>query len=83
LLKALRKPAEDFNRAKSMAYAGLGLGLMLWLLGFIVIGGEWFSMWQSSNWNGVSAAFRFVMIIGLTLVIVAQPDHDAPNAKSE
>jgi predicted small integral membrane protein len=80
LLKALRKPVEDFNRAKSMAYAGLGLGLMLWLLGFIVIGSEWFSMWQSSTWNGVSAAFRFVMIIGLTLLIVAQPDNDATNA---
>ena len=83
LLKALRKPAEDFNRAKSMAYAGLGLGLMLWLLGFIVIGGEWFSMWQSSTWNGVSGAFRFVMIIGLTLLIVAQPDHDEAKANSE
>ncbi len=49
---------------------------MLWLLGFIVIGGEWFSMWQSPIGNGGPAAFRFVTLIGMTLLIVALPDSD-------
>ncbi len=83
LLRAIPRPAEDFNNAKSLAYAGLGLGLMLWQLGFIVIGGEYFSMWQSSSWNGVPAAFRFVMMIGLTLVIVALPDQNKAPTTSE
>ncbi|MDP2355032.1 MAG: DUF2165 domain-containing protein [Beijerinckiaceae bacterium] len=82
LLRALPRPAEDFNNAKSLSYAGLGLGLMLWQLGFIVIGGEYFSMWQSSTWNGVPAAFRFVMMIGLTLVIVALPDENKSTLTS-
>ncbi len=77
LLRAIRRPADDFNNAKKLAYIGLGLGLMLWQLGFIVIGGEYFSMWQSSTWNGVPAASRFVMMIGMTLIIVALPDRDS------
>ncbi len=31
---------------------------MVWLTGFVVISGEWFQMWQSSQWNGQQAAFR-------------------------
>jgi len=32
------------------------------------IGGEWFGMWQSKDWNGVPSAFRFVMVIVVVLV---------------
>jgi predicted small integral membrane protein len=60
-----------------LSYAGLGLGLLLWQTGFIFIGGEWFSMWQSSTWNGVPAAFRCTILIGMTLLIVALPETDA------
>ena len=76
LLRSLSKSGRNFDAAKSLAYAGLGLGLLLWQTGFIFIGGEWFSMWQSSTWNGVPAAFRFAILIGLTLLIVALPDGD-------
>jgi predicted small integral membrane protein len=77
LLRKLKSPSVEFNAAKSLSYAGLGLGLLLWQTGFIIIGGEWFSMWQSSTWNGVPAAFRFAVLIGMTLLIVALPETDA------
>ncbi|MBP2474258.1 putative small integral membrane protein [Crossiella equi] len=49
-----------------------GLGLTMWLLlfggGFIAVGGEWFCMWQSKQWNGMQAALQNVVIAGLVLV---------------
>src|SRR4051812_20722587 len=46
LLRRLRADAIAFNRAKRFAVAGLTLGFLLWHVGFIAIGGEWFGMWQ-------------------------------------
>jgi predicted small integral membrane protein len=36
----------------------------------MTIGGEWFGMWQSKDWNGVPSAFRFVMVIMAVLIFV-------------
>ncbi|MEO1193611.1 MAG: DUF2165 domain-containing protein, partial [Pseudomonadota bacterium] len=40
-----------FQQAKGLATAGLTAGLVLYLLGFMIIAGEWFAMWQSETWN--------------------------------
>ena len=63
-----------FTRAKNWVYLGCLAGFLLWFFGFIVIGGEWFCMWQSEKWNGVEAAFRFVVIIMFTLLFTAMPE---------
>jgi predicted small integral membrane protein len=68
--------AVDFNAGKDLAVAGLVLGLLLWFGGFLVVGGEWFQMWQSKTWNGQEAAFRFVACIGLVLIFLNQPDGE-------
>lgn len=47
-----------------------------WFAGFLVVGGEWFQMWQSKTWNGQEAAFRFVACIGLVLIFLNQPDGE-------
>ncbi|UFN50090.1 DUF2165 domain-containing protein [Roseomonas sp. OT10] len=60
--------------------AGSAAGLGVWLLGFLVIGGEWFQMWQSSHWNGQEAAFRFAMVILAVLIFVHQPDGGTQGA---
>jgi len=75
LLRSTRD-ARRFNRAKGTAIAGLTLGILLWFTGFITIGGEWFLMWQSPTWNGQQAAFRFVVVLGLVLVYLVQPDGE-------
>jgi predicted small integral membrane protein len=74
LLRALRLPAAEFNAAKSVALGALLLSLLLWLIAFLTIGGEWFLMWQSHIWNGQDAAFRNFAVVGLVLLILMQPD---------
>jgi predicted small integral membrane protein len=76
LLRRLRADAATFHRAKAFAVAGLALGFLLWQVGFMTIGGEWFGMWQSAQWNGVPSAFRFVMVILGVLIFVAMPDGE-------
>lgn len=79
LLKLRRAPAADFNRAKGYAIAGGALAFMIWFFGFMVVGGEWFAMWESKVWNGQEAAFRFYMAALAVLIFLNQPDvdHDA------
>jgi predicted small integral membrane protein len=72
----IRADAGVFNRAKTFAVAGLAAGFLLWQVGFISIGGEWFGMWQSQQWNGVPSAFRFVMTIIAVLIFVSLPDQN-------
>ena len=76
LARRIRADAFAFNRAKASAVAGLTLGFLLWQVGFMSIGGEWFGMWQSQQWNGVPSAFRFVMVIVAVLIFLALPDPE-------
>jgi predicted small integral membrane protein len=76
LLRRLRADARAFQRAKTFAVSGLVLGFLLWQAGFMTVGGEWFGMWQSQQWNGVPSAFRFVMVILGVLIFVAMPDEE-------
>jgi predicted small integral membrane protein len=76
LARRLRAGARAFNRAKRFAVLGLTLGFLLWQAGFMTVGGEWFGMWQSQQWNGVASAFRFAAIIVAVLVFVALPDGE-------
>ncbi len=80
LLRKLSAAAISFNRAKTYAIAGLALGFLLWQVGFMTIGGEWFGMWQSQHWNGVPSAFRFVMVIAAVLILVAMRDEEIEKA---
>jgi predicted small integral membrane protein len=81
LLRSLRADAAAFNRAKAFAVAGLTLGFLLWQVGFMTIGGEWFGMWQSQAWNGVPSAFRFVTVILGVLIFVAMRDGELEPRK--
>jgi predicted small integral membrane protein len=76
LLRAMKLPAATFNAAKSPAVAALTLGIVLWFVGFIAVGGEWYLMWQSKIWNGQDPAFRLVVILGITLLYVTTPDQE-------
>ena len=75
LLMVLNAPAAQFNGAKTIATLGLAAGMLFWFFGFIVVGGEWFQMWQSQIWNGQDAAFRFVAMLGLFLVFLSLEDR--------
>jgi predicted small integral membrane protein len=79
MLRKLRAPKVEFGRAKRLAIAGITLAFLIWFLGFMVIGGEWFAMWQSAVWNGQQSAFRFYTTALVVLVFVNQPDGDLPT----
>src|SRR5262245_312423 len=81
LARRLRADAAAFNRAKTFAVLGLTLGFLLWQVGFMSIGGEWFGMWQSQEWNGVPSAFRFLITIMAVLIFVAMPDQQLDRGK--
>ena len=74
LLRARNASAPDFYRAKIVATMGITLSLLLWLVAFLIVGGEWFLMWQSPHWNGQSAAFRMFSIDALVLVFLWQDE---------
>ncbi len=80
----IRANAGAFNRAKMFAIGGLAVGFLLWQVGFMSIGGEWFGMWQSQQWNGVPSAFQFLSTIIAVLIFVAMPDQNlGPGSRGE
>ena len=76
LLAARHDRAVSFNQSKNWAIAGLTLGFLTWQVAFMSVGGEWFGMWMSKQWNGVPDAFRFFMTIIAVLIYLVLPDHD-------
>ncbi|MEM0936035.1 MAG: DUF2165 domain-containing protein [Pseudomonadota bacterium] len=73
---------DDFHAAKTLTMAGAVLAFLVWFVGFMVIGGEWFLMWQSETWNGQQAAFRFYVSILLVTILVLQPDTELKKHKN-
>ncbi|MFZ0728847.1 MAG: DUF2165 domain-containing protein [Methylovirgula sp.] len=67
---------RSFDAAEGLAVAGLALGFVLYFFGFLIVGGEWFQMWQAGQWNMQEAAFRFLGAIGLVLILLCVPDAD-------
>ncbi|MBM7172255.1 DUF2165 domain-containing protein [Streptomyces sp. G44] len=70
--KALRQHGGH-RSARRLGTAGLLMVLLLFGAGFIGVGGEWFAMWQSEDWNGLDAATRVVTLAGLVLVVTHLP----------
>ena len=65
-----------FHRARALGVVGATLGFATWFIGFMVVGGEWFAMWQSSVWNGQQSAFRFYMTLLAVLIFLMQRDDE-------
>ena len=40
-------------------------------------------MWQSKQWNGQDAAFRMFTVVGIVLLLVAQPESDVGGARRQ
>ena len=74
-LRLLAKIGSDkFAQARAPAIVGLTAGLLLYVAGFVTIGGEWFAMWQSAIWNGQQKAFEFITMFGVVLIVVLLPE---------
>ena len=73
LLFNINASDSQFIAAKTVAFIGLFLGFILYMVGFIIIGGEWFSMWQSPSWNAQPTAGLFVSLIMFVMIFLALP----------
>lgn len=69
LLRAIRLPAMNFEAAKRIPLIALTLSMLMWLVAFTSVGGEWFLMWQSHAWNGEETAFRDFTMVGIVLLV--------------
>jgi len=76
LARSLKGDVDSFRRAKNTAIIGLSLSLLMWLVAFLSVGGEWFLMWQSKTWNGQEAAFRMFTVVGIVLLLLVQSEAE-------
>lgn len=65
-----------FHTARRYSTLGLLMVLLLFGAGFIAVGGEWFVMWQSGDWNGLDAALRVFVLAGVVLLVTYLPTDD-------
>lgn len=76
LWRQVQAPAKAFHRAKALGVIAATIGFANWFIGFMVVGGEWFAMWQSKIWNGQEGAFRFYMTMLVVLIFLLQKDDE-------
>ena len=62
-----------YGTAKSAASIGLLMIVVLFYGGFIAVGGEWFGMWRSTQWNGLDTALRDGLLSAVTLILIHAP----------
>jgi len=79
LFRNLKKDAKIFHANKKWAIAGLIIAIVIWFFGFEVTGGEWFTMWQSSKWNGLGSADRIITFIVLILILLQFKEENISN----
>ncbi len=72
---------RDHAAARRMTTYGTLMLMLLFGAGFIGIGGEWFSMWQSADWNGLEAATRIFLISGVVLIVAQLTPGEADASR--
>ena len=65
--------ADEYNAAKTVGFYAFFIAILIWFVGFVVIGSEWFAMWQSSTWNGKQTAMDIVEVVGIFMVAYMLP----------
>ena len=79
MARSLKRDSSTFHLSKRIAIIALTLSLLQWLVAFLSVGGEWFLFWQSTAWNGQTAAFHMFTIVGIVLILVVLPEsQDQP-----
>lgn len=76
LFSARDESAAVFNKAKTLLIVGLTLSMLQWYGAFLIVGAEWFLMWQSKMFNGQNAASRMFFVMGISLIFLALKDDE-------
>ncbi len=61
---------RGYRSAKALSTIGLLMIVLLFYGGFIAVGGEWFGMWRSTQWNGLDTALRDGLLSAVTLILI-------------
>jgi predicted small integral membrane protein len=72
-LVAWIRARTDTTTARRLSTLGWVMWVLLFGVGFLAIGGEWFQMWQSDKWNGLQPALQNFLIAAAALVIAQLP----------
>lgn len=64
---------SDTVPARRWSTLGWTMSMLLFGGGFIVVGGEWFQMWQSSEWNGLQPAAQNFLIAAVGVALANFP----------
>ncbi|MDG9727694.1 MULTISPECIES: DUF2165 domain-containing protein [unclassified Streptomyces] len=72
---------RDHAPARRMTTYGTLMLMLLFGAGFIGIGGEWFAMWQSADWNGLEAATRVFLLSGVVLIVAHLPSGEVDASR--
>jgi len=70
----LKAADEVFNQSKELVILGVAILFLLYLFGFMIIGGEWFQMWRAGAYNMQEPSFRFIVIFGVVMLFLNQAD---------
>ncbi|MDA3005855.1 MAG: DUF2165 domain-containing protein [Actinomycetota bacterium] len=65
------RTAAGWEPGQRWTLIGGAVGLMVFFLGFIVVGGNWFVMYENSKWNGLEPAFQNTVTTLLAMLLVA------------
>lgn len=71
LIRGFRR--RDFTDGRLISSIGLVMIVVLFGIGFITVGGEWFQMWRSTDWNGLTPALGNVTTAAIALVLLHLP----------
>lgn len=81
MVKHQRASSEKYAKAKVLGFYAFLVAILIWFIGFIVLGSEWFAMWQSQIWNGKQTAMDIIEVVGVFLVLFSLPDFALPAKK--
>ncbi|BBH52245.1 DUF2165 family protein [Fluviispira sanaruensis] len=76
MIKNYRECSNYFHTSKRCAIISLMLNLVMWFFAFNTIGGEWFLMWQSQQWNGVGVARPMFVAIAIVFLYITRKDDE-------
>ena len=68
---------EHFRKYKDYAMLSLFIGFTLYFVGFLIIAGEWFAMWQSSEWNAQKPAGLFASLLILMMLLINAAEQES------
>ena len=74
-VRLARSSDTDWKKHRDFASGALVFTLLLWLGPFVTIGGEWFQMWQSADWNGLETSGRNFTMQGIVLIYLQTPNN--------